>query len=86
MKTFTAHYFSNETARPIDGHSRLFTKPQLLALLEEVPQSYWPPRPTRQDKRELFEAIKRAYDDGVFQSEHWYNLASRAKRSGSGAE
>ena len=29
------------------------TKDQLLDVLEAVPQSYWPPRPTRQDKPEL---------------------------------
>ena len=29
------------------------TRHQLLDVLETVPQSYWPPRPTRQDKAEL---------------------------------
>ncbi len=29
------------------------TRHQLLDVLEAVPQSYWPPRPTRQDKAEL---------------------------------
>ena len=29
------------------------TRDQLQDVLEAVPQSYWPPRPTRQDKAEL---------------------------------
>ena len=29
------------------------TRDRLLDVLEAVPQSYWPPRPTRQDKAEL---------------------------------
>ncbi len=36
------------------------TREQLLDVLEAVPQSYWPPRPTRQDKAELKARILQA--------------------------
>jgi hypothetical protein len=41
-------------------NARALSKPQLLAALERTPQRYWPPRPTRQDKATLVEAIERA--------------------------
>ena len=37
---------------------------QLLDVLETVPQSYWPPRPTRQDKAELKARIFQALQSG----------------------
>jgi hypothetical protein len=37
------------------------TKAQLLAVLEHAPQQYWPPRPTRQDKDTLVEAVHHAH-------------------------
>lgn len=45
--------------RAIERLSKL-TKAQALAVLESVPQRYWPPRPTRQDKRTITRAIFRA--------------------------
>ena len=36
------------------------TKKQLLDVLESVPQRYWPPRPTRQDRAVLVERIHAA--------------------------
>jgi hypothetical protein len=61
-------------------YERMFTKQQCLHLLQEIPQSYWPPRPTRQDKATLFAAIYRAYNDGAFRGENWLNLSSRMDR------
>jgi len=37
------------------------SKADLLVVLESVPQSYWPPRPTRQDKKVLVECIRSAH-------------------------
>ena len=37
------------------------TKAQLLEVLEHVPQQFWPPRPTRQDKETLVEVVWRAH-------------------------
>ena len=37
------------------------TKEQLLVVLESVPQSYWPPRPTRQTKETLVSIIQSAH-------------------------
>jgi len=37
------------------------TKAELLIILESVPQGYWPPRPTRQDKRDLVDVVRRAW-------------------------
>jgi len=37
------------------------TKSELLAVLEHTPQRFWPPRPTRQDKSVLVEAIRNAH-------------------------
>ena len=53
-------YTANRMAR-----ERLWrlTKPKLLGLLEEVPQIYWPPRPTRQTVGTLRQAIYRALGD-----------------------
>jgi hypothetical protein len=36
------------------------TKPRLLLVLEHVDQHFWPSRPTRQNKADLLDAIKRA--------------------------
>ena len=46
------------------------TRHQLLDVLEAVPQSYWPPRPTRQDKAELKARIFQA-----LQSRHSARIA-----------
>lgn len=45
-----------EAKKPVEQ----LTKPELLDRLETVPQHFWPPRPTRQDKAELVQAIKTA--------------------------
>jgi len=37
------------------------SKPELLVVLESVPQHFWPPRPTRQAKATLVEAIEHAH-------------------------
>jgi hypothetical protein len=55
----------------------MFTKSQLLQLIEEVPQSYWPPRPTRQDKATLLAVITRAFNAGVFGNESMSDIAAR---------
>lgn len=34
---------------------------ELLAIMEHVPQRFWPPRPIRQDKATLVDAIERAH-------------------------
>lgn len=36
-------------------------KSELLRVLESVPQRLWPPRPTRQDKAILVDAIRNAH-------------------------
>jgi hypothetical protein len=36
-------------------------KSELLRVLESCPQQFWPPRPTRQDKSTLVDAIRRAH-------------------------
>jgi hypothetical protein len=37
------------------------TKSDLLQILEKCPQRFWPPRPTRQDKATLVDAIRNAH-------------------------
>lgn len=39
----------------------ILTKPELLQALNYAPQQYWPPRPTRQNKSILVEAVTRAH-------------------------
>ena len=51
---------SNAAATALDA----LTRRQLLDVLETVPQSYWPPRPTRQDKAELKARIFQALQSG----------------------
>lgn len=60
-------------------YEKLFTKAGLLLTLESIPQSYWPPRPTRQDKATLFDAVSRAYRDGYFGDKNWYRIASEVQ-------
>jgi hypothetical protein len=44
----------------------LMTKAELLVELEQnVPQGYWPPRPTRQDKKTLLDICVRARADRI---------------------
>jgi hypothetical protein len=45
-----------EAKKPVEE----MTKPELLDRLETVPQHFWPPRPTRQDKAELVRAVNEA--------------------------
>jgi hypothetical protein len=46
----------------------LMTKAELLMELEHIPQSYWPPRPTRQNKATIFAACLRARSDRLFEA------------------
>lgn len=56
---------SNAAATILDT----LTRDKLLDVLEAVPQSYWPPRPTRQDKAELkariFQALQSRNAAGI---------------------
>lgn len=42
------------------------TRNQLLNLMEHVPQRFWPPRPTRQDKSTLQWVVVRAVRAGAY--------------------
>lgn len=39
----------------------ILTKPELLQALNYAPQQFWPPRPTRQGKAVLVDAVTRAH-------------------------
>lgn len=47
-------------------------KPELLKVLERIPQHFWPQRPTRQSRTELLRSIRSAIaaDRYTFTTEH----------------
>jgi hypothetical protein len=55
-------------------------KHELLLVLEYTPQRFWPPRPTRQDKRILAEAIEHAHYLGGSEGERVRGALAEAWR------
>lgn len=54
----------------------LLKRPQLIRLIEQLPQGYMPPRLTRQDKQELAMIVRRAIREGAVPANRVWQLSN----------
>lgn len=56
----------------------ILKKPELVRLVEGLPQGYWPPRISRQSKAELASVVRRAVRDGIIEPTRIWQTAQAA--------